>query len=192
MLLQNRFNQIDAQIGSIQEQIRQLQDKLSDLQAYRQNLQSVEQAAESALSQIDTALMMLQHIDAEEIATFKSAVMAKFDSDIASLPSARPEVEPEIDPVQPDEPQAPAIEVDVVPGEVEAVPTDSPQTTADAATEPPASDGSVLTVNELEKVKYRKLQKLAKAHDVSPLMKGSAIAQALAGKVTQADLDALN
>lgn len=95
MLLQNRFNQVDAQIVSIEDQIRQLQDSLSQLQQHRQHLQSVEQACESALTQVDTALMMLNHIDADCIAIFKDAVMAKFsDGAIAQLPSS-PDTEPE-------------------------------------------------------------------------------------------------
>jgi len=90
MLLQNRFNQIDLQIVNLEEQIKQLQETLSNLQNQRQQLQSIEQACESALTQIDTAILMLSHVEPGEIATFKAAIDAKFaDGVAAALPPPR-------------------------------------------------------------------------------------------------------
>ncbi len=201
MLLQALFNQVDIQIANVQSEIAKLQQQLSDLQTYRQNLQSVEQACESALSQIDVALLMLNNVNASEIATFKAAVDAKFGTEaIAQLPAA-PEVETEVETVQPDAPQAPAIDVDVV-SEVDPGQTDTPQAPAidvDVVDEQPASNGhkngsaDTFTANELLGFTYKELQKLAKAKGVNCKgMKQGAIATALDGKVTQADLADLN
>ena len=71
-----KFNQVDASIADTQSQITALQTKLSELQDYRQQLLSVEPACESALSQVNTALMMLHHVDPSQINTFKTAVDA--------------------------------------------------------------------------------------------------------------------
>jgi TolA-binding protein len=202
MLLQARFNQVDIQIANVQSEIAKLQQQLSDLQTYRQNLQSVEQACESALSQIDVALLMLNNVDATEIATFKAAVDAKFGTEaIASLPAV-PEVETEVEPVQPDAPQTPAIDVDVV-SEVDPGQTDTPQSPAidvDVVPETASSNGhkngsadTTFTASELLGFTYKELQKLAKAKGVNCKgMKQGAIATALDGKVTQADLADLN
>ncbi|MFM6213757.1 hypothetical protein [Planktothrix sp.] len=113
MLLQNRFNQIDSQIASVDSQIAKLQAQLSELQQHRQHLQSVEQACESALTQIDTALMMLNHVDPDCVATFKDAVLAKFDGAIATLPEAPEIVNPtESEPINPTEPEPNTITVE--------------------------------------------------------------------------------
>jgi chromosome segregation ATPase len=77
-VLAAKFNQVDASIADTQSQIATLQTKLSELQDYRQQLLSVEQACESALSQVNTALMMLHHVDPSQIDTFKTAVDAHF------------------------------------------------------------------------------------------------------------------
>jgi hypothetical protein len=62
-LLAPKFAQIDATIATKNAQIAALLTELTELQEYRQQLLSVEQACESALSQVDTALMMLGHVD---------------------------------------------------------------------------------------------------------------------------------
>lgn len=113
MLLQNRFNQIDSQIASVESEIAKFQAQLSELQQHRQHLQSVEQACESALTQIDTALMMLNHIDPDCIQIFKAAMMAKFDGAIATLPEA-PEIvnQTESEPINPTEPEPNTITVE--------------------------------------------------------------------------------
>src|SRR6476620_7524386 len=110
-LLTAKFAQVDASILDIQAQIASLQTKLTELQDYRQQLQSVEQACESALSQVNTALMMLHHVDPSQIDTFKTAVDAQFGTDaIGILESATvapaETVEPE--PVEPTAPESPA------------------------------------------------------------------------------------
>ena len=88
MLLTNRFNQIDSQINQVESDIAKLQNQLSELQQHRQHLQAVEQACESALTQTETALMMLNHIDPDCVQTFKTAMLAKFEGAIATLPEA--------------------------------------------------------------------------------------------------------
>ena len=69
-LLATKFAQIDATIDATTAQIAALQAKLSELQEHRQQLLSVEQACQSALSQVDTALMMLYHVDPSQVDTF--------------------------------------------------------------------------------------------------------------------------
>ena len=159
MLLQNRFNQIDSQIASVDSQIAKLQAQLSELQQHRQHLQSVEQACESALTQIDTALMMLNHIDPDCVATFKDAVLAKFDGvAIAILPESDTQSDTQSDtesdtvnPIEPTEPEtdtdSEAIDVTAT-TETETLPeTDTkPDTQSDTGTDteprPLASVGS--------------------------------------------------
>ena len=130
MLLQHRFNQVDSQIVSVESQIRDLQEQLSQLQQHRQHLQSVEQACESALAQIDTALMMLNHVDPECVPTFKDAVMAKFNDAIATLPEATdptPEPDTAPEPTEPEPTDAIDVEVTTEPEAEEAEPTPEPQ-----------------------------------------------------------------
>lgn len=102
MLLQNRFNQIDNQIATVESEIAKLQAQLSELQNHRQHLQSVEQACESALAQVDTALMMLNHVDPECVATFKDALTAKFNGAIATLTEAPTDIEAPSEPIEPE------------------------------------------------------------------------------------------
>src|SRR4028119_2296159 len=110
-LLVAKFNQIASAIDTTNAQILALQAKLSELQEYQQQLLSVEQACQSALSQVDTALMMLQHVDPSQIEVFRAAIEGKFNSDaIAFLPEApEPTVEPtELIEPEPTAPTAPA------------------------------------------------------------------------------------
>jgi len=69
-LLAAKLNQIATAIETTNAQIAALQAKLSELQEHQQQLQSVEQAKQSALSQVDTALMMLHHVDPSQVDTF--------------------------------------------------------------------------------------------------------------------------
>lgn len=151
MLLQNRFNQIDSQIASVESEIAKLQNQLSELQQHRQHLQSVEQACESALTQTETALIMLNHIDPDCISTFKTAMMAKFDGvAIAQLPESDTESDT-VNPIEPTEPEtdtnSEAIDVTAT-TEAETLPeTDTkPDTQSDTETDteprPLASVGS--------------------------------------------------
>ena len=84
-LLASKFAQIATAIDATTAQITALQAKLSELQEHQQQLQSVEQACQSALSQVDTALMMLNHVDPTEINTFKDAIDIKFNSETIAL-----------------------------------------------------------------------------------------------------------
>lgn len=137
MLLQNRFNQIDSQIISVESEIANLQTQLSELQQHRQHLQSVEQACESALTQIDTALAMLNHVDPDCIQTFKAAMMAKFDTTIATLPEAfDTDSTPESEPVNPIEPDTYTITVESIPEAIET------ETTQESEPRPLTSVGS--------------------------------------------------
>jgi len=152
MLLQNRFNQIDSQINQVESEIAKLQTQLSELQQHRQHLQSVEQACESALTQIDTALMMLNHVDPDCVATFKDAVLVKFDATIAQLPEAPENVNtPDIQPTNPTEPEtdtnSEAIDVTATiepetPTESDTKPDTQSDTKTDTETRPLASVGS--------------------------------------------------
>jgi len=84
-LLAAKFNQIATAIETTNAQIAALQAKLSELQEHQQQLQSVEQACQSALSQVDTALMMLHHVDPSQVDTFKDALVVKFATDAIGI-----------------------------------------------------------------------------------------------------------
>lgn len=138
MLLQNRFNQIDSQIASVESEIAKLQNQLSELQQHRQHLQSIEQACESALTQTETALIMLNHIDPDCIQTFKAAMMAKFDGAIAILPESDTQSDTqsdtESDTVNPIEPTDPETDTDSEAIDVTA--TSEPETPTETDTKP--------------------------------------------------------
>ena len=130
MLLQNRFNQIDTQINQVESDIAKLQNQLSELQQHRQHLQAVEQACESALTQTETALMMLNHIDPDCVQTFKAAMLAKFDGTIPQLPESTPDTDtPESEPITPTEPDTDS-PIDVTATEPDTTPESEPRTLA--------------------------------------------------------------
>ena len=132
MLLTNRFNQIDTQINQVESDIAKLQNQLSELQQHRQHLQAVEQACESALTQTETALMMLNHIDPDCVQTFKAAMLAKFDGAIAALP--------EVTDTDTDTAPTPATDTDS-PIDVTATPATDTDTATDTEPRPLASVG---------------------------------------------------
>jgi hypothetical protein len=104
-LLTAKFAQIDTTIEFKNAQITALQAEVTELQEHRQQLLSVDQACTSALAQFDTAIAMLTHVDSTEIATFKNALLAKFDSEVIGfLEPAAPPTEPEPEPTAPDAP----------------------------------------------------------------------------------------
>jgi DNA polymerase III gamma/tau subunit len=117
-------------------QITALQTKLSELQDYRQQLLSVEQAIQSALSQVDTALIMLTHVDPTQIDTFKDALTIKFTTDAIGIlepadttPTQPIEPEPFV-PTAPESQTVPAPESQTVPDEsvidVQSTPAEYP------------------------------------------------------------------
>ncbi|MEG4307119.1 hypothetical protein QUB16_31105 [Microcoleus sp. D3_18a_C4] len=130
-LLASKFAAIATAIDNTNAQITALQAKLSELQEHQQQLLSVEQACQSALSQVDTALMMLNHVDPAEIATFKDALVVKFNSEaIAQIEPTAP-TETDTTPAEPTAPTPPdtnpVIDVDVAPTPVAPTPdTDTP------------------------------------------------------------------
>jgi hypothetical protein len=94
MLLSNRLNNINAQVEAFQEQIAVLQRQVTELQSHAQEVQGAEQAADSALVQVSTALQMLTAICPEEIATFKAALDALFNSPLQIAAATEPEPSP--------------------------------------------------------------------------------------------------
>ena len=185
-LLAAKFNQIATAIDATNAQITALQAHLSELQEHQQQLLSVEQACQSALTQVGTALSMLNHVDPAEIPTFKSAVDAQFGTEaIAFLESATPTpaetVKPE--PVAPIEPELavsgvePAIDVEVID-------TDAAITSTAAATPGTAEDIEGL----LNKMTIQSIRKLAVTKKVGGSGTRSEIASRLAGIVTQDDI----
>ena len=185
-----KFNQVDASIADTQSQITALQTKLSELQDYRQQLLSVEPACESALSQVNTALMMLHHVDPSQINTFKTAVDAQFGTDaIAFLESATPTpaepVKPE--PTAPTAPLSAPTAPDVEPTiDVEAEVTDA--TVTDEPIEPAVKATTPDIEGLLNKMTIQNIRKLAAAKKVSGNGTRAAIAGRLKAIVTQADI----
>ena len=188
-LLTAKFAQVDASILDIQTQIASLQTKLTELQDYRQQLQSVEQACESALSQVNTALMMVHHVDPSQIDTFKTAVDAQFGTDaIGILESATPApaetVEPEpVEPTAPESPTTPEIESTI---DVEATATDTP------ATDEPIEPATKATPPDIEgmlnKMTIQSIRKSAAAKGADGKGTRASIAARLKTIVTQADI----
>ncbi|MEG4589111.1 hypothetical protein QUA54_28425 [Microcoleus sp. MOSTC5] len=147
-------------------QIASLQVKLTALQDYRQQLQSVEQACESALSQVDTALMMLHHVDASQVGTFKDAIDIKFAPGAIGIlePATATAPEPAPEPTAPTapEPTAPDVEPTI---DVEAEVTDA--TVTDEPIEPAAKATTPDIEGLLNKMSIQSIRKLASAKKVS-------------------------
>ena len=183
-LLTAKFAQVDASILDIQSQIAALQTKLTDLQDYRQQLQSVEQACESALSQVDTALMMLHHVDASQVGTFKDAIDTKFGTEaIGILSPADTTAElttPEpTAPTAPESPAAPDVEPAI---DVEATDTtDTPIVPTPTTT---AADIEGL----LNKMSIQSIRKLASAKGTDTKGTRANIAARLKALVTESDI----
>lgn len=182
-LLAAKFAQIDASIDATTAQITALQNKLSELQEHRQQLLSVEQACQSALAQVDTALMMLHHVDPSQVDTFKNALVVKFATDaiafLEPVPATEPEPEtaPEPEPTAPTAPEPePAIDIEVSPEPAAPI--------ADAPEPATATDIEGL----LNKMTIQSIRKLAAAKKVSGHGTRAIIAARLKAIVTQADI----
>lgn len=213
MLLTNRINAINAQVVAYQEQIAELQAKITTLQSHAQEVQGVEQAAESALSQIEAAINMLQVVCPEEIATFKAAIDSKFNvlPTIAPAAPLTPPNEPEAVEAIATKITEPQVESTVdVTSTVEPEATEEAQATDATKTDAPTDDngngnddngngngsnghnGHLLTYKDLDKVDRATLVKLADKHGIAYTTKTKKyeLATALAGMVTQAEVDA--
>lgn len=191
-LLAAKFNQIATAIETTNAQIAALQAKLSELQEHQQQLQSVEQACQSALSQVDTALMMLHHVDPSQVDTFKDALVVKFATDAIGILS--PADTAPTQPIEP-EPHAPtAPESQTVPDEsvidVQSTPADiTPvETIAPTAPESPATDIETL----LNKMSLADIRKLAKAKGADARGNRVNIAARLKVLVTKAEVLAVS
>jgi len=104
MLLQHRLNEIQSVISGYQAQIDELNNKISALQSHAQKVLSVEQAMESAVSQVQTAIAMVNQVCPDELVEFKIVIDSQFgDAPIAELPAS---VNP-TEAVEPTEPDAP-------------------------------------------------------------------------------------
>jgi hypothetical protein len=171
-------------------QIAALQTKLSELQDYRQQLLSVEQACESALGQVNTALIMLHHVDPSQINTFKTAVDAQFGVvgvgilESATVAPAEPATPEPIAPTAPSAPAAPDVEpaIDVEVEVADATVTDEP--IAPTAPESPATDIETL----LNKMSLADIRKLAKAKGSDARGNRVNIAARLKKIVTESDI----
>ncbi|MEG4287280.1 hypothetical protein QUB68_29665 [Microcoleus sp. A006_D1] len=184
-LLAAKFAQIATAIDTTNAQITALQAKLSELQEHQQQLLSVEQACQSALSQVDTALAMLHHVDPSQVGTFQSAIEGKFASGAIGILSPAPEpepTEPEIEPeptapTAPETPTEPAIDVEVA-------------DTADAPIEP--TPGATADIEGmLNKLTIQSIRKLATAKKISAHGTRATIAARLKKIVTEADIRAV-
>ncbi|MEG4577555.1 hypothetical protein QUA56_33555 [Microcoleus sp. N3A4] len=185
-LLAAKFAQIDTTIDATTAQITALQAKLSELQEHRQQLLSVEQACQSALSQVDTALMMLHHVDPSQVEVFKGVIESKFNSEtIALLPEA-PETTTEPTEPEPTAPTAPdtSVQPEIEPAiDVEvAESTDAPTPTPGAATD---------IEGLLNKMSIQNIRKLASAKGTDTKGTRASIAARLQKIVTESDIRAI-
>jgi len=179
-LLTAKFNQIAAEIDTTNAQIVALQAKLSELQEFQQPLQSVEQACQSVLSQADTALMMLSHVDPSQIVTLWDALAAKFEPSAVALiePTTESEraQESDLDAPAPEPATEPAIDVQV-----------TPEPTATPAPEPaPEPD----IEQALAKMPLLSLRMLAKSKSVDARGTKANLSARLKKIITPADLRA--
>ena len=183
-LLTAKFAQIATEIDATNTQITALQAKLSDLQEFQQQLQSVEQAVQSALSQTDTALMMLHHVDPSQVEIFRDAMAAKFaPGAVGILESAAPtEPEPAPEPTVPDAPLG-----DVNSDVVDVTVTATPEPTLATAPEP-APDMDI--EKELANMPLPTLRSLAKSKKVDARGSAANITRRLKAIITPADLRA--
>lgn len=181
-LLTAKFAQVDASILDIQAQIASLQTKLTELQDYRQQLQSVEQACESALSQVDTALMMLHHVDPSQVGTFKDAIDIKFGTDAIGILS------PADTTAEPTTPEPTAPEVPEVPTAPDVEPTIDVEvaTTTDEPIVPTTTAADIEGL--LNKMTIQSIRKLASAKGADTKGTRATIAARLKTIVTQADI----
>ena len=181
-LLTAKFAQIASEIDTTNAQITALQTKLGELQEFQQQLLSVEQAVQSALSQTDTALMMLTHVDPSQIEIFQNALTVKFAPGAVAMiqPSAPEPATEQPDPIAPT-PDAP------LPAETDAVidiqATASPEPTT--ATEPDMN-----IEKELANMPLPLLRSLAKSKKVDARGSAANITRRLKKIVTPADLRA--
>jgi hypothetical protein len=194
-LLAAKFAQIDATIDTTAAQIAALQAKLSELQEHRQQLLSVEQACQSALSQVDTALMMLHHVDPSQVEVFKGAIESKFNSETIALLTEAPEPTAEPTATEPTAPTAPepsataeiepAINVEAT--ATDTLATDAPIATAPAPTPTPGADIEKL----LNKMSIQSIRKLASAKGTDTKGTRANIAARLQKIVTESDIRAI-
>ena len=187
-LLAAKFNQIVTAIETTNAQIAALQAKLSELQEHQQQLQSVEQACQSALSQVDTALMMLHHVDPSQVDTFKDALVVKFATDAIGIlepATTTPAEAIEPEPTAPTAPSAPvAPDTDPV-IDVEAT-TDTP--TADEPIELAAKATPPDIEGMLNKMTIQSIRKLAAAKGADGKGTRASIAARLKKIVTESDI----
>ena len=181
-LLASKFAQIATAIDATTAQITALQAKLSELQEHQQQLQSVEQACQSALSQVDTALMMLNHVDPTEINTFKDAINIKFNSETIALiePTAPAETATDTpaEPTAPTQPDTnPVIDVDVAPTPA----TDTPDTDTPADIE-----------KSLDSLSLKSFRKLAKSKNLDSRLNRATLTARLKALVTKGELLAVS
>jgi len=186
-LLAAKFNQIASAIETTNAQIAALQTKLSELQEHQKQLQSVEQACQSALSQVDTALIMLHHVDPSQVDTFKDALVIKFATDAIGIlePADTAPTQPiEPEPTAPTAPSAP-VAPDTDPVIDIEVTTDTP-----AADEPikPAVKTAVDIETLLNKMSLADIRKLAKAKGSDARGNRVNIAARLKKIVTESDI----
>lgn len=165
---------------------------------HRQQLLSVEQACQSALSQVDTALAMLHHVDPSQVEVFQTVIESKFNSEtIDFLPeapktTAEPTATEPTAPTAPDTSAAPEIEpaIDVEVAETPETPaTDAPTPTAPAPTPTPGATTDIEGL--LNKMSIQNIRKLASAKGTDTKGTRASIAARLKKIVTVADIRAI-
>ena len=182
-LLASKFAQIATAIDATTAQITALQAKLSELQEHQQQLQSVEQACQSALSQVDTALMMLNHVDPTEINTFKDAINIKFNSEtIALISPTAPDTAPNTAPDT-----APNTAPDTTPLDDESVIDVTPD--IDTATDT-APDTDI--EKSLSKLSLQSFRKLAKSKGLDSRLNRTVLTVRLKALITPDDVLAVS
>jgi len=190
-LLAAKFNQIATAIDTTNAQITALQAQLSELQEHQQQLLSVEQACQTALSQVDTALMMLSHVDPSQVGTFQAAIEGKFNSETIGILS--PATTEPTEPIEPQHTAPTAPETSPQPEIEPAIDVEVADTT-DAPIEPtvPTPTPGVTADIEglLNKLTIQNIRKLAASRGVSGNGTRAAIAGRLKAIITESEVRA--
>jgi hypothetical protein len=97
MLFTTKINDVQSAIesrldliSSLEAQIEALRQENLEQQQFLQALGSAEAAAESALTQVQTAIAMVNAVDPEQLETFKNAVLSAFNGNAPILPPEPP------------------------------------------------------------------------------------------------------
>lgn len=121
MLFTSKINDVQSAIEGRLDLITQLEAQIEALrqenleqQQFLQALGSAEAAAESALTQVQTAIAMINHVDEDQLQVFKDAILSAFNGNAPILP---PDTDPSGGPAEDTDDSVVEVEVEVEPSD---------------------------------------------------------------------------